>query len=193
MKGPYSYLLLPFVLVGLTITVVANCVPSYDQVLLWYSGCMEDRTIYKKEQNHVTFPDGIDAFQDTEGFGCCHGVSDDLKCEPEFHTPVTSDGRWEQLVRDQSCSSGTPSCPNPLCCSPLNGRLYWLERDCCTDLPVCNFPEVASIALCCCLYQGSCPASPIIIDVAGDGFSMSDAAGGVDFDISGDGTTQRYS
>lgn len=58
---------------------------------------------------------------------------------------------------------------------------------------MCNFPEVASIAFCCCLYQGSCPASPIIIDVAGDGFSMSDAAGGVDFDLSGDGTTQRYS
>lgn len=39
-----------------------------------------------------------------------------------------------------------------------------------------------------CLCQGS---SPIVIDVAGNGFSMTDAANGVDFDINGDGRTER--
>ena len=40
-------------------------------------------------------------------------------------------------------------------------------------------------------FQAASHSSPIIIDVAGDGFSLTDAAGGVDFDIDGDGTPER--
>jgi hypothetical protein len=38
-----------------------------------------------------------------------------------------------------------------------------------------------------------CEYSPIIIDVAGDGFRFTDAAGGVDFDFNGDGVRHRLS
>jgi hypothetical protein len=58
-----------------------------------------------------------------------------------------------------------------------------------------------------CLYPSGCPdgywsdgpfcctngASPVLVDVAGDGFSLTDAAGGVDFDIDGDGSAERLS
>lgn len=38
-----------------------------------------------------------------------------------------------------------------------------------------------------------CGYSPVIIDVAGDGFRLTDAAGGVDFDLNGDGHAERLS
>jgi hypothetical protein len=38
---------------------------------------------------------------------------------------------------------------------------------------------------------GSC--SPVVVDVLGDGFALTDAAGGVDFDLDGDGGTERHS
>jgi hypothetical protein len=34
--------------------------------------------------------------------------------------------------------------------------------------------------------------SPIIIDVAGNGFSLTDAEGGVDFDLTGEGQARRH-
>lgn len=38
-----------------------------------------------------------------------------------------------------------------------------------------------------------CPASPILIDVAGDGFNLTDAASGVKFDLSSDGVAEHLS
>ena len=43
------------------------------------------------------------------------------------------------------------------------------------------------------LCSWTCYGSPIIVDVAGDGFSLTDAAGGVMFDLDGDGTSDRFS
>lgn len=44
----------------------------------------------------------------------------------------------------------------------------------------------------CCADGGVCyPSSPVIIDVNGDGFALTNAANGVDFDMNGDGTGER--
>ncbi len=42
------------------------------------------------------------------------------------------------------------------------------------------------------IFQPYCP-SPIVIDVAGNGFNLTNAGGGVDFDLNNDGTASRLS
>jgi len=44
---------------------------------------------------------------------------------------------------------------------------------------------------CTCLGCDTCGGSPILIDVAGDGIAMTNPAGGVDFDLNGNGTRDR--
>jgi hypothetical protein len=46
---------------------------------------------------------------------------------------------------------------------------------------------------CTCSGCDTCAGSPILVDVAGDGFSMTDAAGGVSFDLNGNGTKDKLS
>jgi hypothetical protein len=53
-------------------------------------------------------------------------------------------------------------------------------------------PDGYALALdsnCCCVFLGS----PVLVDVAGDGFALTDAAGGVNFDLDSDGVPERLS
>lgn len=58
----------------------------------------------------------------------------------------------------------------------------------CTPQTGCCEGLMCSGGTCQTLYD---PDSPIVIDINGDGFSLTDAAGGVDFDIAGSGTPKR--
>lgn len=42
-------------------------------------------------------------------------------------------------------------------------------------------------------YTGNCCSSPILIDVGGNGFSLTDATGGANFDLNSDGTAEHLS
>ena len=44
---------------------------------------------------------------------------------------------------------------------------------------------------CTCFGCDTCGGSPVVIDVAGDGIALTDPAGGVDFDLNGNGTRDR--
>ena len=195
----------------------AGCTPTYDLVLLWYSGCQSDRTIYKVERAYVWFPDGVTAYADPPGWGCCHPVSDQLKCDPKFNTPVVRTGHFEQRVIDQHCDTST--CGFGLCCSDLNTRLatvdhacaansYGSQSDCeensfywnftthhCQETPPCDLePQICDEGQSWSYETCECGAtSPILIDVAGNGFALTNLETGTTFDVNGDGTRETVS
>lgn len=63
------------------------------------------------------------------------------------------------------------------------------------ERPVCDTGTVWKWCVgqngCCVDSGGNCPNSPILIDIDGDGFSLTNAANGVDFDFSGQGPRSR--
>lgn len=57
---------------------------------------------------------------------------------------------------------------------------------------LCDYPLCWDDCLCCCDDgSGGCPGSPILIDVAGDGFTLTPAELGVNFDLAGDGMAEK--
>jgi hypothetical protein len=82
---------------------------------------------------------------------------------------------------DPDCASGTGSCYSPAesGCSFERNFCQWPGNGC----P----PGYIPYDWCC------CTTTPIIIDVNGNGYSLTDAAGGVDFDHNNDGTRERIS
>ncbi|HWS98801.1 MAG TPA: hypothetical protein VN256_00920 [Pyrinomonadaceae bacterium] len=73
---------------------------------------------------------------------------------------------------------------------------------CCTSSGTCNTTFASKCYMyggdydlftCTCTGCDTCGGSPILIDVAGDGFALTDAAGGVSFDLNGNGTRDQLS
>ena len=58
--------------------------------------------------------------------------------------------------------------------------------------PLCDDPNTVDLGQCCCVDPyGNCTTSPILIDVMGNGFALTGAEGGVNFDLNSDGTKER--
>ena len=74
-------------------------------------------------------------------------------------------------------------CPSPKEINPSTGRC-----ECPVDRPICTTGYVYSTATCGCV-----PASPVVIDVAGNGLNLTNGNGGVLFDINADGTKELLS
>lgn len=99
----------------------------------------------------------------------------------------TTTATHRRLSEDYGCGEG---------CSPYDGYCSF-NGDCCEGLTCSETSRCEGCGTCppnwvC--FNGLCtPGSPILIDVLGDGFALTDGAGGVSFDLDGDGTAERLS
>jgi len=128
----------------------------------------------------------------------CHG-NDCRDDDPSVHsgaTEVCDDGKDNDCNGHTDCDDlacfGTPAC----CHS--TGGLCLIDDNCCGDLTCdetghcagCD-PACDSLDVC---YDGVCsPGSPILIDVLGNGFALTTASNGVNFDLNGDGQSAHIS
>lgn len=169
---------------------------TYHWVVSWIDGY--DR--------HVAVSDNGYAFNNPP-FGCD-------KCWPQFYTPTFTQsgniGYWDQLTTTASYSGGSCHysgahshrqghvCGTPTTEEECNqNEWYWnFTNSTCQDTP----PVVCVDYICpersCEFGMDECtcqclPGSPILVDIAGDGFAMTDAKGGVSFDLDGDGRPAR--
>ncbi len=120
-------------------------------------------------------------------------------CSPKSYTlPGTSiqSCLWDcdNCPADTEFSDGCVKVTGPVVCpegSDYNSQKY--GGACCPATPTptpqggdgtdCTNPESGN---------NQCP-SPVLVDVAGDGFSLTDLSGGVNFDLNNDGTAERLS
>jgi len=105
--------------------------------------------------------------------------------------PTGCTGNISQAVDDTSCA--------PACASEGEG----CNANCCFGLVcrsgVCVDQETGASCQPACVspyfcYEGVCTQwSPVVVDVAGDGISLTNGVSGVAFDINGDGARERLS
>ena len=115
---------------------------------------------------------------DTQLYSCSQ-YSGPENSESTCGDGVDNDGDGDQDCDDSDCDSTSVCGGNPC------GQEFELcngTGDCCPGFRCAGF-QCQSL-----LYD---PDSPIVIDINGDGFSLTDAAGGVDFDIAASGTPKR--
>lgn len=147
---------------------------------------------------------------------CCSTAIEGRECWPQFHQPVrTSSGNFRIFVENQTieavdavCGSPCPSSRRYAFCNTsgqtnferhhqcawggavcaLNGDPCFTHSDCCEGLcsnGQCAYPDASD--------PGTGMGSPIVIDVLGNGFSLTDRVGGVNFDLNSDGVTESRS
>ena len=163
--------------------------------------------LYKESYWSVQYPEQPEYTSVvSSGRGKCN---DSLQCWPIFHTREALNNLWRQRVNSQKlcisvsgsffcCSDGQVTYPPPSGLIPQTG---WCGSGgggggigggggCsggCEHLMIC---EVGSPNECC-VCDGD--DSPIVIDIQGNGFGLTDAYNGVSFDLDSDGDSDRLS
>lgn len=101
----------------------------------------------------------------------------------------TAGGSCTTPTFNGTCPPGTTPNGSGLCCGSNNGQ--------CGALAFINkcfmYGGDYDFLTCTCTGCDICGGSPVLVDIAGNGFAMTDAAGGVDFDLNGNGTRDRIS
>jgi len=166
-----------------------SCPAAFSKILHW--------KVYWLDSNSGR---DVDISDDGARNGSCGNV-----CWPEFYTPTfTEEGDtayWDQLTTTGSFSGG--SCVHGGTHSHRQGHTCSCETGAWPDCSTgggggqggCPYgtPDECYAQGCyeCTCYEGMCSyATPIVIDVSGDGFDLTDRAGGVAFDLNSDGVAR---
>ena len=192
----------------------ADCTPSYLNSGETYSPC---HYLHKEVNWFIYWPDGYaDSIypsgdgQCGDSYNCCNANPITVECWPTFYAPTTTQsGTWSQIVGnrttrysfDVSCA-GCSSVTQVSCIEPSRST-YSISHTCnfggggegscdfCFKSTDC---EQCVAGGWCNIYDNFCYAdSPILVDINGDGFQMTDASGGVAFDLNGDGSREHLS
>jgi hypothetical protein len=164
------------------------------------SGFQCPDSFWKSSKWTIYFTDstaGTNPPVEVKEFGDCFTNENDgqTACYPGYETPVWADkhaGDWNQVTHaaeyraNFGCfyyGSNTKDHPFSHDCNCSQGGGYQMECD-----PPYGYNECLQ---CCDDGTGSCPGSPILIDVTGHGFLLTDAVNGVDFDLDGNGSPER--
>ena len=174
------------------VSVFAACVPTdwstgADSISGGSCDTQYVSSVYKTSHWAVKYPLQQDYTNvDSYGSGQC---KTGLPCWPIFYSPVKIENCWKQVVNSQSINYPPTNCvnagsityPPPSGLGPQSGYCEDCSQlDCATWIP----PEG---------YTGSCCMSPILIDVAGNGFNLTNAEDGVNFDLADDGVAEHLS
>ena len=198
----------------------SDCIPTAHEYADGRDSAGSCTNVWKKLYWEVTFPDLWTQQTVATGYGvgrcnvkdsCCDLLIFNTICWPYFFTPIARQGLWTQdvysavmVTQDVNCES--QSCPNftrVLGCLPpqqVHKRTFRVPisgglHDCvffagggCTEYYQCVEGRQWNYNTCKCD-----PVSPIVIDVLGNGFDLTDAAGGVTFDLNNDGVPDHLS
>lgn len=179
-------------------------------------------TFTKSESNIITFSDSARQTVNASGTGECNDNLAVGDCYPSFETPYETSGtsilgeqwrKWNQRVRNGGKYIGTDSCSISIdgehvystsahYCAGSGGG----GQECILDYQGCGqsvrLQPKRNLRFTRATYRVNplplnvnqcCVESPILIDILGNGYQMTDARNGVDFDFNGDGIKHRIS
>lgn len=139
----------------------------------------------------------VTTISDADGHKVAECLNSSVNCQFPFFFPISPElcvqqgGYWNfslgacapepQPIPCVDCIDLSDCCDGDVCHEGQCGPPVEYCPDCCPECP----PDTVC-------YEGLCSyATPVLIDVNGDGFQLTDAAHGVDFDFTGNGAPRR--